>query len=246
MAIATYNEEENLARCLDSVTDSADEIVVVDGGSTDRTVALAKRYTDEVTVTDNPSLFHINKQKAIERARGEWILQLDADEKVGRELMDEIQSVIKSNPEENGFYIKRRNYFLGKWIKKGGWYPDPVIRLFRRGKGYLPCKSVHEQMRINGSVGMLTHDLLHYSYGSMEEYWRKAEAYIEQRVRDLYDQYKGLRPWTLWFSPAVKFLLLYVRHQLFLEGYRGLLLAWASALQEYKAVRKYVSYAHTH
>ncbi len=246
VAVATFNEESTIRTCFDSVKNLADEIVVVDGGSTDNTVEAAHRFTRKVLVTDNPPIFHINKQKAIDACSGKWVLQLDADEVVSADLASEIKAVVASDTPHSGFYIRRKNFFLGKWIRKGGWYPDPVIRLFKRGKGYLPCKSVHEQMHIDGSVGALRHDLLHYSYRNMKEYWRKAESYIAQRVRDLREQYKGMHLWSLWLSPLGKFVSLYLRHQLILEGYHGLLLAWASALQEYKAVRRYLEYANSH
>jgi glycosyltransferase involved in cell wall biosynthesis len=165
VVLATYNEEENIGRCLDSVIDIASEIVVVDGSSKDKTVQIAKRFKAKVLVTDNPPIFHINKQKALDLARYSWILQLDADEVVSKDLAFEIRKIINMSEEEidlyqkslkerglflrhqalleerdgkigvngeyAGFFIPRRNYFLGKFLKYGGTYPDGVIRLVK-------------------------------------------------------------------------------------------------------------------
>ncbi|MFZ5845009.1 MAG: glycosyltransferase family 2 protein, partial [Patescibacteria group bacterium] len=151
IALATYNEAANLASCLDSVATWTNEIVVVDGSSTDQTVAIAKKYGARIIVTDNPPIFHINKQKAVEACRGDWILQLDADEVVTPELVREIKSEIRNQKSEyNGYYFPRKNFFLGHWLRKGGQYPDYVIRLFRKGKGWFPQKSVHEQIVVDG------------------------------------------------------------------------------------------------
>src|SRR3989344_352376 len=135
VALAVYNEEKNIVRCLESVKSFADEIVIVDGGSTDATIDVACRYTDIIVKTTNPPIFHINKQKAIQKCRGEWILQMDADEEITPKLAKEIVSVIKNKRSADGYYIARNNYFCGRLMKNGGMYPDYVIRLFRKGKG---------------------------------------------------------------------------------------------------------------
>ncbi|KKU64800.1 MAG: Glycosyl transferase family 2, partial [Candidatus Amesbacteria bacterium GW2011_GWA1_47_16] len=145
VVMATFNEESNLARCLESVKAIADEIVIVDGESTDKTVGIAKKFKAKVMITGNPINFHINKNKAIDAAKGEWILQLDADEVVSPELSGEILSVIRGKSELNGYWINRKNWFLDRFLTKGGQYPDPTLRLYRRGFGRLPEKDVHEQ-----------------------------------------------------------------------------------------------------
>lgn len=174
IALAVHNEENNITRCLDSVYDWADEIVIVDSGSTDRTVELIKKRdtSNKIRVFDEPhvAMFHINKQKALEQCHGEWILQLDADEVVSLELKEEIRSVILSNSEGSlanasltsvrdssaspqndnvvAYWMPRLNYFLGMPLRKGGQYPDYTIRLYRNGAARFPCKSVHEQVQI--------------------------------------------------------------------------------------------------
>src|SRR5581483_9317713 len=120
VVLATFNEEKNLPDCLESVKNFADEIIVVDGTSTDKTVEIAKNYKAKVLVTTNPPIFHINKQKAIDMATKDWILQLDADERVTPALAKEIEQIINGDEEKNGYWIPRKNWFLGRFLMKGG------------------------------------------------------------------------------------------------------------------------------
>src|SRR5438128_112968 len=142
LAIATHNEEANIASCLNSVKDWVDEMILVDGASTDKTVEIAEKAGARVYNAPNETMFHINKQKAIDKCKSDWILQLDADEIITNELKIEILDAINSD-SVNGYWIPRLNYFMGRYLKKGGQYPDYMLRLYRRGKGRLPCKSVH-------------------------------------------------------------------------------------------------------
>lgn len=243
VAIATYNEEENIIDCLKTVRQLADEMVVVDGGSTDRTRQLARKFGAKVIKTDNPSIFHINKQMAINQCRGDWILQLDADERVSDGLRREIAMVIGVHNNYAAYYLPRKNYFLGHWLKKGGQYPDYVIRLFRRGRARLPCKSVHEQMKVNGEVGYLKNDLLHYSYPSFREYLRKTNIYTtltadEFAVQKLPGNFMTTLRYIM-LMPLKQFLLIYFRHLGFLDGFPGFVFAFFSGLHYFIAYIKY-------
>ena len=244
VAIAVYNEEEKLAGCLSSVKGLADEIVVVDGGSTDRTVVIARGFGAKIAETDNPPVFHINKEKALSACRGAWILQLDADEVVTDALKEEIVTLIAESPKENGWYIPRKNFFLGHWMRKGGQYPDYVIRLVRRGKAHFPSKRVHEQIAVDGYTGYLKEPLLHNTFNSVAEYWKKARSYIslsaaEMKERKLpknmanYFYYNSIKPLFIFF-------LLFLRHKGFMDGYVGFLFALFSALQYPLAYAKYL------
>lgn len=235
VALAVFNEAANISRCLDSVRGLASEIVVIDGGSTDGTVALAKKYTQHVVSTDNPPIFHINKQKALDKAKGDWILQLDADEVVDENLLREIMEIISSKDARDGYYIPRRNYFLGNWLRKGGQYPDYVIRLFRNGKGKFPCKSVHEQIEISGLVGHLKNPLDHYSYTSIPQYWKKSESYIRLTADEMRDTRRASFGMYVFLKPFTTFFALFARHKGFLDGWRGFLFALFSALHFPKA-----------
>jgi glycosyltransferase involved in cell wall biosynthesis len=249
IALAVKNEESNIKSCLSSVRDIADEIIVVDGGSTDRTVEYAKKYGAKVIRTDNPPIFHINKQKALDACHGTWILQLDADEVVTEELKKEIKEIVihelrTTNQEPiNDYSIPRKNYFLGKWLRKGGQYPDYVIRLIKKGKAYFPCKSVHEQIKVSGNVGYLHNPLLHYSYKTISEYWMKADTYTTLTVGELQGKRvkKGLNSWFTYnfTKPVYTFWTIFLRHKGFTDGYRGFLFAFFSALHHPIAWRKY-------
>ncbi|MCA9368741.1 glycosyltransferase family 2 protein, partial [Candidatus Woesebacteria bacterium] len=155
VVLAVHNEEKNLKMCLDSVKKIADEIIVVDGESTDNSVKIAKKYKAKVISTANKPNFHINKQMAMDAAKGDLVLQLDADEEVDEELEKYIvaihKNILAKQPSDfSAWWIKRKNLFLGRFLTKGGQYPDAVIRLYVRGKARLPQKDVHEQMLVDG------------------------------------------------------------------------------------------------
>jgi glycosyltransferase involved in cell wall biosynthesis len=260
VALAVRNEESNLELCLSSIKDIADEIVVVDGDSNDKTVEIAESFHSIVIKTDNPPIFHINKQKALDACRGVWILQLDADEVVTEELKKEIVCIIghetMSNGQEssnadchlsheyNGYYIPRRNYFWGHFMKKGGQYPDYVIRLVKRGYARFPCKSVHEQIQIDGEVGYIKEPMLHYSYRTFDDYWKKAATYTELTAKEFKENglKKNLGTWVHYviLEPMKTFFLLFIRHKGFLDGIYGFIFAYFSALHYPIAYRKYM------
>lgn len=228
VVLAVYNEEDHLGNCLSSIKDLAWEIVVVDGGSTDKTLDIAREFNAKIIQTDNPPNFHINKNKAIDEAKGDWILQLDADEVVSDELKKEIKKVTSRGNNLNGFWIPRRNFFLGKFLKKGGQYPDYTLRLYRRGKGRLPAKDVHEQAEVLGKVGYLKNDLLHIrdkTFGIYIDRWNRYTTFLSSQIKkpNFFD-YVFLKP-TLWF------LKTYIRHKGFMDGFPGFIFALFSSLR---------------
>lgn len=235
IAIATYNEEKNLGPCLDSVKNWVDEIIIVDGTSTDKTVAIARKCTSKVIIRENPPIFHINKQKAIEAATGDWILQLDADERVTSELRDEILKVVKSRTEFNGFWLPRRNFFLGTYLKKGGQYPDYTLRLYKKGKGKLPCKSVHEQAEVEGKVGFLKSDLLHIADPTFSRYLLRFDRYTSLIADELEEKKTGLNFFSalnyMLIKPKWWFLLTFFRHRGYVDGFPGFVFSLFSGLR---------------
>ncbi|MBI2085936.1 glycosyltransferase family 2 protein [Candidatus Daviesbacteria bacterium] len=234
IVLAVYNEEENLRQCLESVKDLAWEIVVVDGGSTDRTCQVAKDFGARIIDTDNPPLFHINKNKAIDAAKGEWILQLDADEIVTKDLTAEIKEAIEE-PFINGYWIPRKNFFLGRFLKKGGQYPDYTLRLYKKGKGRLPAKDVHEQALVQGQTGFLKADLLHVRDKTFAYYLEGFNRYTDLLALQL--QAAGFKNNFfafvnfLFFKPFFWFIKAYFRHLGLMDGFPGFIFALFSALR---------------
>lgn len=242
VALATFNEEKNIGECLKSVRGLADEVVIFDGGSTDQTVAIAQRHKARVAVTDNPAIFHLNKQKAIEASLGDWILQLDADERVSPELAKEIKDKIATNPVENGFWIPRKNWFLGRFLMKGGQYPDHTLRLYRRGKGRLPCKSVHEQAEVVGEVGYLKNPLIHLADTNFGHYFKRWQNYVNLQKDELKEERLGVFAFLdyLFLKPSWWFLLTFFRHQGFRDGWQGFIFSFFSSLRFPAAYLKYL------
>jgi glycosyltransferase involved in cell wall biosynthesis len=246
VVLATYNEEKHIYACLRSISDWAGEIIVVDGGSSDRTVAIAKQLGVKVFIENNPLMFHINKQKAIIKATEPWILQLDADERVSDELKKEISETIHQTNETQcqGYKIPRKNFFMGRWLSKGGQFPDYVVRLFQKGKGRLPCKSVHEQIEIIGPVGQLKNSLIHFTYDSVGEYWKKSDTYTNLTAEELFHQKIAISFFSflvyLCIKPFCTFILIYVRHKGFVDGVPGFLFAFFSGLHYLIAFKKYL------
>lgn len=240
VALATFNEEENIGRCLQAVKEISDEIVIVDGTSKDKTVEIAKQFGAKVIIRENPPNFHINKQIAIDKCSADWILQLDADEVVSKELGEEIVKLLsEGSVEENGFWMPRKNYFLGRFLMKGGQYPDYTVRLYKRGKGQLPQQDVHEQAVIQGKVGYLKNALLHYPYKDFNAYYSKWMRYNRLLAGQIRHEVSHKNPFMkvfyffayLFMKPAHWMLTAYLRHKGFVDGWQGFVFALFSALR---------------
>lgn len=235
VVIATYNEEKTLFDCLESVHDLASEIVIVDGQSSDKTVEIAKNYGAKVYTEPNRTNFHINKQIAIDKATEDWVLQLDADERLTQELREEIKEKINDkNETKNGFWIPRKNWFLGRFLMKGGVYPDYTLRLYRKGKGRLPQKDVHEQAEVVGEVGYLKNPLIHIADPEFGRYIMRWNRYTDLIARDL-EKNNKLNPLLfinhVIFLPTFWFMKSYVRHLGFLDGWQGFVFSFFSSLR---------------
>lgn len=243
VVLAVFNEEKNLSDCLTSVKDIADEIVVVDGGSSDNTVEIARSFGVEIIETDNPPIFHVNKQKAIDKASKDWILQLDADERVTKELITEITTVLHVNdPKVNGYWVPRKNYFLGRFLLKGGQYPDYTLRLYRRGKGRLPQKDVHEQAVVEGNVSKMKNPLVHFADPSFTRYLLRFNRYTNLIAHQLASEQLGFTGAIryLLISPSWWFVMTYGRHKGFMDSWQGFVFSFFSSLRFPVAYIKYV------
>ena len=225
VAIITHNEEKNIRRTLESVK-WADEIVVVDSGSADKTVAICREYTDKVIHQDWPG-FARQKNAAIERTSGDWILSLDADEPIEPALAEEIRVIISQPGSFDGYRMPRKTFFLGKQVRFGGWYPDYNLRLFRKGKGRFEERIVHEAIKVQGRVGNTRHALLHYAYPDLASYMSSINKYSSLAVSVMAE--KGISDFksswvNILFRPVFTFILKYVFRLGFLDGKRGLVL----------------------
>ena len=245
VVLATFNEEKNIGECLNSVRDIADEIIVVDGSSTDKTHEIAESYGAKVIKTDNPPIFHINKNKAIDRATCKWVLQLDADELVSDKLSNEIKNVIDKDNDTNGYWIPRKNYFLGKFLSWGGQYPDYTLRLYRNGKGRLPAKDVHEQAIVSGKVGYLKNNLLHFADKNFKRYLERNDNYVNLLKDEMKRNNLGKDPLQIinyfFAKPIWWFLLTQIRHKGILDGWQGIVFSFFSALRFPRAYWRYLA-----
>src|ERR1035437_8191953 len=171
--ISAFNEEKNIERCLKSLI-FADEIIVVDNSSTDKTSEIAKKYSKKVFVQKNdPNLIDLQKNFGFDKASSEWILSIDADEEVSPELAKEIKSIIQKKSKVDGYWIPRKNIIFGKFIEHTGWYPDPQLRLFRKGKGKFVKTHVHEPIKLDGESAYLSEHLIHHHYKIIAEFMQK-------------------------------------------------------------------------
>jgi glycosyltransferase involved in cell wall biosynthesis len=221
--VITLNEEQRIRACLESVA-WADEIVVVDAESHDKTVQIAREFTDRVVVRPWPG-FAEQKNYALGLARGDWLLSLDADEEVSEELAREIAGVLAASTAADGYAVPRRNVFLGQWIRHGGLFPDWQIRLFRRGRGRFVARDVHESVTIDGTVARLRGHLVHTSYRDVSDFLERADRYATLAARELVRQGRRPRTHELVLRPFGRFARMYVLQAGFLDGRKGLLLA---------------------
>jgi glycosyltransferase involved in cell wall biosynthesis len=223
VVVVTLNEEERLRPCLESVA-WADEIVVVDAESSDKTVQLAREFTDRVVVRPWPG-YAAQKNFGLEQATGDWILSLDADEEVPRELREEVFATLEAGGCAAGYQIPRRNIMWGRWIRHGGLYPDWQLRLFRRGQGRFVARAVHESVDVTGTVGRLRNPLLHRSYRDLADFLARADRYSTLAAEEWVRSGRPARATDLVLRPAGRFLSMYLARGGFLDGWRGFLLA---------------------
>jgi len=233
VAIVTLNEEENLPRTLASVA-WAEQIIVVDSGSTDRTVEIARNFGATVIEMEWPG-FAAQKNFAISQCTGTWVLTLDADEELSPELQKQVRVLLSSHPPSDAFYLKRRNLFLGRWIKHGGFYPDPKLRLFRRNAAnFQPTpqfedRPVHEIIAFDGVADTLDFDLIHHAYPTLSTFIEHMDRYSSLGAQILVERNKTSFAYPAFIArivllPWLSFFWNYVVRLGFLDGREGLLL----------------------
>ena len=239
--IIARNEAHRIEACLKSAR-FADEVVLVDSGSDDETVDIARKYTDRVVETEWLG-YGPTKQLALEHATGDWVLWLDADERVPADLRDEILAVVDRG-DRAGFRIARKTLFLGHWIRHCGWYPDYVLRLFRRGADpRFTDDEVHEALRIRGPVGDLKHPMIHDTDPTLHHYLAKFNSFTSLGARQLYRSGRRFRLTDLVFRPIFTLVKMYVLKRGFLDGLPGFILCGLSACYVFT---KYAKLWHLH
>ena len=231
VAIITKNEQDRLPKTLEAVKEIADEIVVVDSGSTDRTVEIAKAYGARVFVEEWKG-FGKQKQSAFEKTTGDWVLFLDADEVPTKELLKTIREILK-NPTAEGYLIRRRAVYLGKELRFI-WNNDWVLRLVKRTANPKWLGNIHEKLFVEGRVEKLKRGkLLHYTYRSLSEHLQKSLKYAELSAREYFERGKKASLYKIFLSPIWAFFKVYLLKFGFLEGYRGFLIAASYAINAF-------------
>ncbi|MGH8003809.1 MAG: glycosyltransferase family 2 protein [Limisphaerales bacterium] len=233
--VLTKNEERNLPRCLESLR-WTDEILILDSGSTDGTLGIANKFGAKVQQLPWEG-FGKQKQKGVELASGEWVLSIDADEVVTPELKAEIASRLASDNGTVGYFLKRKAYFLDRFVEHGGWYPDWVLRLFKKEKGRFTAAAVHESVILDGPAARLEADLLHYTDPNFSHYLAKLNCYTDLSARELFERGERGSLFKILANPAAKFFSQYFLRAGFLDGRAGFILAGASAFHVFS---KYV------
>lgn len=234
VVLTTFNEEVNIAECIRSVL-WADEILLVDSFSTDRTLEIARQFPVRILQRE---YFGSAAQKnwALDRVENDWVLIVDADERVPEALAREILQLLADGPREFGYAIRRENVFLGKVIRHSGWSTDRVVRLFRRDKGRYPNRRVHADLEIEGPVPVLRHALLHFTFRSFDQYFPKFLNYAEWGAAQAFRDGRRAGLGSVVLRPAWRFLRTYVLQGGFLDGRHGLIVC---ALQSFGVFLKY-------
>jgi glycosyltransferase involved in cell wall biosynthesis len=221
--IPTFNEAHNIVDAIQSI-DFADEILIVDSFSTDNTLELAKPLVTKIIQREYENSAS-QKNWAIPQAKHEWILLLDADERITPELKDEIVEKLKSSPSESGFWIRRKNHFMGKHIRFSGWQGDKVIRLFKRDECKYEPKHVHAEIVTEGEVGWLKNRIWHNTFVTREAFHNKLVRYAKWQAKDYDKRTPVITPFHTVIKPAVRFLKHYIIQLGVLDGRTGFIIS---------------------
>ncbi len=242
IVISAYNEENKIEACLKSAG-FADEIIVVNNSSTDKTEEIARKYTKNIYKQENnPLAIDLQKNFGFSKATGDWTLSLDADEEVSPELADELKNVLKNRQssivnhksEVNGYWIPRKNFTFGKWIEHTGWYPDHQLRLFRKGKGKFLDKHVHEKIKIEGEVGYLKNHILHQNYQNISQFIHRAiDLYCPSEADYLIEKGYVFSPFDAIRFPLDEFLSRFFTREGYKDGFHGLMLSFLMAFYRF-------------
>ena len=238
VCLITYNEEKNLPECLDSVN-WADEVVIVDSFSTDNTLEIAGQYGSRV-IQQPLGSFAEQKNTAVRNASNEWVLCLDADERVSPQLAQEIKEEFSTGPIEwDGYYINRHTFYLGRWINHGGWYPSYKLILFKKDKGAWGSIDLHTRVFLEGHTRQLKGDLWHFTYRNISHQLRTVDNFSRIVAQQWQREGKRLKGWSLAIRPLTKFIETYVYKRGYKDGIPGLIIAITSSFYVFLKYAKY-------
>ncbi|MCL5069289.1 MAG: glycosyltransferase family 2 protein [Actinobacteria bacterium] len=227
--ISAYNEEKKIKDCLESVK-WVDEIIFVDNSSEDSTSEIAHKYTSKVFIRPNNKMLNINKNFGFTKAKNDWILSLDADERISEDLKKEIESLGNREDLFNGYWIPRKNIIFGKWIKHTGWYPDYQLRLFKKHKGRFPEKHVHEMVLLEGATKNLSYPIAHYNYETITQFLNKQiSIYAPNEVENLLEGDYKFNKLDIIRFPLKEFMSRFFAREGYKDGFHGLMLSMLMA-----------------
>ena len=229
MAIITCNEEKNLGRCIESALGLVSEIVIVDSGSTDRTAQIATDYL--ARVYHNPWPGHVaQKNIALSKCTQPWIISLDADEALSKDLRRSIIGLFnEGDPKRNGYWINRKNYYLGAWIEHA-WFPEWRLRMVKKEGAFWEGADPHDKLSVNGSTGRLAGDILHYSYVDLQDHIDRTINYGRIGAQTLIQRGENFKWYKLVFSPWMRFVRSMILKHAWRDGWRGWIIAYSSLL----------------
>lgn len=238
VVVLTKNEEKNISRCLESIAGWADEIIMVDDESTDKTREIAKQYADKILIR-TMDIEGRHRNWAYAQAKNNWVLSLDADELVTPQLKKEIESVLRNNLKENGFTIPRRNYIGDYWVKYGGWYPAPQLKLFKKDKFRYEEVGVHPRAFMDDPCGHLKSDIIHYSYRNIEDFLHKLNNQTTREAKKWFMQNKPMRLGRFIWRSLDRFIRTYIGRKGYKDGFIGFTVAFYAGLYQFISYLKY-------
>jgi glycosyltransferase involved in cell wall biosynthesis len=233
--VITLNEAANIPACLDALA-WADEVLVVDSGSTDGTVDLARAKGARVLTRDWPGSYADQKNFAASQTTHDWILSVDADERITPELAQEIRAILQSEPPVGGYRIPRLTWHLGRWIRTTDWYPDYQLRLYDRRRANWPPRLVHESVKADGPIAYLKHDMQHYAYRDIAHHHQSMDRYTTLAARQMHEQGRRAGVLDVVMHPPAAFLRNYVLKRGFMDGLPGFII---SAMNAYYVFLKF-------
>ena len=237
VVVITKNEEENIADCLKSAG-FADEVVVLDDNSSDRTVAIARQYTDKV-FSRKMDIEGAHRNYAYSLAKNEWVLSLDADERISDELAKELEELFKAGSKDKAYTIPIKTYIGARWIRHSGWYPAPKVRLFEKKSFKYEEAEVHPRVFIQGSCGHLKKDIIHYSYRDFHDFFQSLNSQTTLEAKKWFKEKRKINFIKMYRKSLSRFLKGYVQKGGYKDGLLGFTISWAGALYQFMSYVKY-------